>query len=284
MLLLIQTIFSAAAAAAVTWHATVQLSARATLRRRNYRGLEIPTATGIAVLLGILSGLALAALVSGATEDPRVDLAAAHGRIMVAAAAGFALLGLWDDLTGSDAERGWRAHVRALLHGRATGGAIKLLGGGALALVVAAARGEGVAWLLADAALLALSANLLNLLDVRPGRAAKAFLLAIVPLAFAALIVGEEQIVPGALAAAAAAAAFLSFDLRERAMLGDVGANALGAVLGYALLAAGSHVVRGAALLVLIALHTVADKPGLSRLIAAVTPLRRLDATGRVPE
>lgn len=283
-MVLVQLALAAAVAAAVTQRAAAQLSARSPLHGRNYRGLEVPTATGVAVVFGLLAGLGAAALVSGMVDDSRVDLAAAHGRVMAAAAAGFGLLGLWDDLAGSGGGRGWRAHVQALARGRATGGAIKVLGGGALALTLAAARGEGVLWLLADAALLALSANLLNLLDVRPGRASKAFLLAAVPLALAALAAGEEQVVPGTLAAGAAVAAFLPFDLRERAMLGDVGANAIGAVLGYAVLAGAPHAGRAAVLLALIALHAVADKPGLSRLIAAVTPLRRLDAAGRVPE
>ena len=82
---------------------------------------------------------------------------------------------------------GFRGHLRALAHGRLTSGMIKLLGGAAVALVLAAAPGF-VTWqrLFADAVLIALAANLANLLDRAPGRVIKYSLLAYAPLAFVA--------------------------------------------------------------------------------------------------
>ena len=99
----------------------------------------------------------------------------------------FAFLGLIDDLLGTDGDRGFGGHLRALRAGRLTTGAMKLFGGGVVAIVLTAAPGEvSGRRLLADAALVALAANLGNLLDRAPGRTIKVGLLAYVPIALAA--------------------------------------------------------------------------------------------------
>jgi hypothetical protein len=73
-------------------------------------------------------------------------------------------------------------------------------------------------------------------------------------------------------------------DVRERTMLGDAGANALGAVLGVALLqrlpAAGA---RRRALAAALALTAASEVVSYSRVIDAVPPLRALDQLGRLP-
>lgn len=248
--------------------------------RANYRGIALPSAAGFSVVLGFLAGAGLPAVVrafaGGSGGVGRTSSLAVGG---VAGVLGFALLGLWDDLAGSSGDRGWRAHARALGRGRPSAGAIKLGGGIALALLVAAPMNRGTLWTFADAAIVAMSANLWNLFDLRPGRACKVFFVAAVPLA----IVGGAA-APLTAAALGAVAAFLPFDLRERAMLGDTGANALGALVGWATVISGSSSARGGALAVLAVLHLLSDRPGLSRIIRAVPPLRAMDAAGRVRE
>ena len=119
------------------------------------------------------------------------------------AVAAVAALGLADDLW-SGPERGFRAHLRS----RRTTGMLKLIGIPAVGLL-ATRRVSG-------ALLVGLAANALNQLDTRPGRALKAYLLAAVPLR----------------APVGVAVLLLPYDLREMAMLGDAGSNALGAMLG----------------------------------------------------
>ena len=119
------------------------------------------------------------------------------------AIAAVAALGLVDDLW-SGPERGVRAHLRS---GRTTG-VLKLVGIPAIGLL-ATRRVSG-------ALLVGLAANAVNQLDTRPGRALKAYLAAAVPLD----------------APVGVAVLLLPYDLREMAMLGDAGSNALGALLG----------------------------------------------------
>jgi hypothetical protein len=126
------------------------------------------------------------------------------------------------------------------------------------------------------AGVIAGTANLLNLLDLRPGRALKAGLLLGVPLA-----AGRG----GGLAAGpvGAAAALLPDDLDERIMLGDSGANALGALLGLALAARTGRMGRAVALTGLAALNLAAERVSFSAVIDATPALRVVDRLGRRP-
>jgi hypothetical protein len=64
-------------------------------------------------------------------------------------------------------------------------------------------------------------------------------------------------------------------------MLGDCGANALGALLGLRLALAPSAGARAGALAALAALTLAAERVSLSRVIAATPGLRELDRLGR---
>ncbi len=199
---------------------------------------------------------------------------------MVAAVVGLALLGLVDDLAGSGADgRGFRGHLRALARGRLTTGALKLVGGGALALVVCATvSDDGLPLLVVDALLVALAANAGNLFDRAPGRALK-----VGALAFAGLVLatGLDPDLAGVAVVVGAALALAPADLDERVMLGDTGANALGGVLGLGLVLACAPLTRVIALVAVAGLNLAGELVSFSRVIDTVAPLRSLDRAGR---
>ncbi|MEU9981532.1 hypothetical protein [Streptomyces sp. NPDC050856] len=151
-----------------------------------------------------------------------------RGAAVVATVAA-AVCGAYDDVRG-DHRRGFRAHLGALRDGEVTSGAVKLFGIGAAGLVAGALLKERPLDRALAGVVIAGTAHLVNLVDVRPGRAA-----------LAVLALGAPGLSRGALAAApmGAAAAVVADDLGERVMLGDAGAHALGAALGTAV-AAGS--------------------------------------------
>jgi UDP-N-acetylmuramyl pentapeptide phosphotransferase/UDP-N-acetylglucosamine-1-phosphate transferase len=122
---------------------------------------------------------------------------------------------------------------------------------------------------------LALAANAVNLLDLRPGRALKAF-------SASCLVLVPEVGQLGAAALFGAGCALLPEDLGERAMLGDAGSNALGFALGFWTLELPLGVTL-AVLALLAGLHVYAERGSLSALIDAVGPLRYLDRLGRRP-
>jgi hypothetical protein len=163
-----------------------------------------------------------------------------------------AALGLADDLW-SGPERGFRAHLRA----RTTTGTLKLVSIPAYGFV----RTRSLPGALA----VALFANVLNQLDTRPGRALKAYVACAVlldaPLALAVLL--------------------LPYDLREMTMLGDAGANALGALLGLKSVDRFTGRGRWVALGALAGLTLIGEVTSLGRLIERTPVLRTLDAMGR---
>ncbi|MFJ6928783.1 hypothetical protein ACIQUP_15955 [Streptomyces nigra] len=162
-------------------------------------------------------------------------LAAALGTARVSPAAGFAVAaaGAYDDIAGAgDPRRGFRAHLSALRDGEVTSGLVKLAGISAAGLVAGAFLKERPLDRLLAGVVVAGAAHAVNLVDVRPGRAALGVLALGAP--------GLLRPGPGARIAAGAmgaAAAVLPDDLGERAMIGDTGAPALGAALGAAVVA-----------------------------------------------
>jgi hypothetical protein len=124
-------------------------------------------------------------------------------------------------------------------------------------------------------AVIAGSANLANLLDLRPGRALKATLIA------GALLAGDPRSSAAAGAAAGAAVGLLAPDLAGESMLGDTGANSAGALLGTALVQRSGRRGRWTALAALTALTLASEKVSFTRVIESTPGLRELDALGR---
>ena len=82
---------------------------------------------------------------------------------------------------------------------------------------------------------------------------------------------------------AGATLALLWPDLRERLMLGDTGANVLGATLGLSLVLTTAASTRTVVLVVVLALNLLSERVSFSRVIDRTPPLRALDRLGRLP-
>lgn len=247
--------------------------------RTNHQGAPISLLEGPAVALGAAAGLAGGAL-GGSCGDFRT---AAAGQVAVLGAGTF---GLIDDLTEDTSVRtkGLKGHLGALREGRVTTGALKIAGIGGSAMLAAAigtprsrncAFSHHAAHVVVNGMLIAATANLLNLLDLRPGRALKsaAFLAAIPaggPLAASATgaVVGVD-------------AAAWTGDLTSRDMLGDGGANALGALVGTRLAFGLSTPAKLAALGAVIGLTLASEKVSFTKVIAETPWLRAIDEFGR---
>ncbi|MGG5259771.1 hypothetical protein [Phycicoccus avicenniae] len=235
--------------------------------RTNHAGDEVTLLEGPAAVLGATAGALAAGSPAGA---------------LAAGVSG--ALGALDDLAGDGSSKGLRGHLGAAARGEVTTGFVKVVGIGAAGLLAAALvdRDRGRApsgtpvGTLVGGVVVAGSANLANLLDLRPGRALKATVLT---GGLLALSRGEG----GATAAAAvgAAAGLLPPDLAGRAMLGDTGANALGALVGTALVERTGLRGRLVAAAVLTALTLASEKVSFTAVIESTPGLRALDAWGR---
>lgn len=249
------------------------------LQRMNHRGAPIITAAGLVVVLAVLAVEAALGLVEAGGMDP---VGGTIGRrLVVLATVGFGLLGFLDDLLGAGESGGFSGHLGALVHGRLTSGGIKLFGGAALALAVMASVQPGsVGRIIADGALVALAANLGNLMDRAPGRCLKVTVLAFVILC--ATAAADPDLIGVALVVGAAVA-LLPADLGEKVMLGDAGANVVGAALGIGVVLTSAPSIRNLVLAALILLNGASEKVSYSRLIDSTPLLRKLDRLGRRP-
>lgn len=247
----------------------------ATWTRTNYAGRRVDLKAGPALAAGLADAALAAGILGGC---PRTGVANAVATVGAGAA------GLNDDLreTPEDRRKGLRGHLGALREGRVTTGAVKVAGIGASAFAAALVvdggrdpRGAGRRALdvLVDTALVAGSANLVNLLDLRPGRALKASAAASV-----ALTVGGQGM--AAAPALGPIATAMTADLEEDDMLGDCGANALGAHLGVA--ATGMALPARVALLAgVVSLTLASERVSFSAVIERTPALAAIDAWGR---
>ncbi len=247
--------------------------------RLNYRGRRLPLPLGLlipaAALLALVPLELIARLAPAEVFHPETATIALY-------ALGVALLGLIDDVfggsaIGAESRRGWRGHAAALARGEFSTGALKAAGSLGLALLaidqLGLSRGR---WLLA-AGVLVLATNVFNLLDLRPGRSAKAFV-----LLGAALTIGSGVRSLWALGLFAGPALVAgAYDLRERAMLGDTGSNLLGALAGLWLVLTLSGTGQLIALALLAAITVYGELRSISRLIERTPGLRELDSWGR---
>ena len=283
-----------AAIAAIMAPGALRAFAEGGWTRPNYRDERLPFPGGVvAICAGVL---ALGVLALAERVFDTAILAPDSGRFLVVFGAldrvslphaagalewlplwlGVAFLGLLDDLLDAR-PRGWRGHARALAGGGFSTGALKALGTAALAFAVLSP--ERTFWRAVLATVVvALATNLFNLLDLRPGRAAKVWV-----LLAAVLLLAEWDAEPLRVVGVLAGPLLVLgvFDLRERCMLGDTGANVLGALAGTWLVLALGTTGQLVAAGVLAAITIFAEFRSISALVDRVPPLRALDSLGR---
>ena len=277
--------------------------------RTNFHGVTVSLRGGVAMAGAAVASAAVASVLS---DQPPAALGG------VVASLGGGLAGYIDDVDqgahdGGKVAKGLKGHLGALAHGQVTTGVIKIAGIGASALAASALVGSKatsvggkVADLALNTVLIAGTANLANLLDLRPGRALKATVLVATPLSYfscaaakapASGASGAPSATPAAPASAsgasaqrllasglnAAAITALVEDLQEPTMLGDTGANAAGALLGTSLAANDSWKLRLGTALGVVGLILASEKVSFSKVIAANPALNWLDQLWRRP-
>ncbi len=219
------------------------------LVRPNFQKKPIPAASGMSFLLPLLCFPSLWPAIA------------------------FGVLGLADDLWGNRSVGGFRGHLTSLFAGKPTTGALKLFGGGLVAL--------GYSWFLFPgkwghaviaAGVIALSANTLNLLDLRPGRAFFGFGLLLIP----SLLVAPLLFPPLWPLAIVLAIEWWA-DSRAQAMLGDTGSNLLGALAGVVAVQSLPLALQGIVLALLLTLNLLAERISITTTIEKIPWLRWLD-------
>jgi hypothetical protein len=204
--------------------------------------------------------------------------------------AGSCAFGLFDDWVGDNTAKGFRGHISAFAHGVITTGGLKMIGIGFLALFTAISLywdgAQSLPRIVLATCVMALMANFLNLFDLRPGRAGKVYslglLIAVVMVVFSGVVnFAWPDTVALTLAGIGPLLAVWRFDLGEKGMLGDAGANSMGAFLGFIYATSLPLWGLGVLSIILLALNILSERVSFSQIVENNKLLRYLDNLGR---
>lgn len=239
--------------------------------RPNYKQDMIPVSMGIVFLpMMIINGIILAFFTSK-VENLLYIFVYIFGMISMFFA------GVLDDIIGNRNVSGLKGHFKSLFKGDLTTGGFKALFGGFVGIIISVAISKNIADIVINTLIIALSTNLMNLLDLRPGRAIKAYLLilTVIFLTLGGFIkVLPLLIVPNVLA-------YFNHDLKARAMMGDTGSNVLGISIGILVVLGYSRNIRLGWLVFLILIHLLTEKYSLTKIIEKNKLLNFIDRLGR---
>jgi UDP-N-acetylmuramyl pentapeptide phosphotransferase/UDP-N-acetylglucosamine-1-phosphate transferase len=256
---------------ALVWHVLVfYLAPKLSLIKPNYAKEPIISSYGIISFAYIAATVGVLMLLGYAPMR--------EGKLYLSVMAAMWALGILDDIFGSREVGGFKGHFKKLIYERKlTTGAVKAIGGGIVGIVAGwfISDGEIIRWIPA-ALIIPLSANILNLVDLRPGRAVAVFFLGLGVTYIGAHGGLAAPSIVGAIAIVTAAWGIV--DSRGRAMMGDSGSNALGAALGVTIALNTGLIFQIVAIVVIIAIHLYSEKHSISKLIDGNFVLRAIDS------
>lgn len=265
----------------------------------NYKGQQIATGCGILIwLLVIVNAVVMNGLtvlfrgherLSGFDQVPFLSY--------VAALSAVALAGFVDDAIGDKAVKGLKGHWRLWKEEQiCSTGLMKAIVTGIAALLFVGVIVHDSWWHIgADLLLLGLMTNGVNLLDVRPGRALKGFLMITVAGTIGQLIVNAVsgqfhidellqmaiKLAPYVIPVYIGAYVLLGPDLRAELMIGDTGANMLGFAIGCWVILGSAWQLQAVLIVFMLVLHIMAWRSSVSQWIEANRLLLWFDLLGR---
>ena len=239
--------------------------------RPNYKGEMIPVSMGIVFLpMLIINGI----IVAFFTVDA-ISLLCLFLFIFGMMAMFFA--GIIDDTIGNRDVSGLKGHFKSLFKGKLTTGGFKALFGGFVGLIISVSISKDLVDIIVNTLIIALSTNLMNLFDLRPGRAIKVYL--VIMITIFCTLTGYIKILP--LLILPNVLAYFNFDLKAKAMMGDTGSNVLGISIGILMAFGYTLYVRIGWLVFLVLIHLLTEEFSLTKIIEKNKVLNFIDRLGR---
>ena len=239
--------------------------------RPNYKKDMIPVSMGILFLpILVINGIIL-----GYFTKDNSNLVYLY--LYLFGSLSMSFVGILDDLIGNRDVSGLKGHFKSLFNGKLTTGGFKALFGGFVGLCISVGVSKDIVDIIINTLIIALSTNLMNLLDLRPGRAIKGYLFITVILFFTTLIYPKLLILlllPSVLA-------YFNSDLKAKSMMGDAGSNVLGISIGIIVVLSYSFNIRISWLVFLIVIHLITEKYSLTKIIENNKFLNYIDKLGR---
>lgn len=239
--------------------------------RPNYKGDNIPVSMGIVFLPMIIINSTILSFATHEYQNLLYLFMYIFGMISMFFA------GILDDVLGNRDVSGLKGHFKSLLKGSLTTGGFKALFGGFIGIVISIGISKNITDIIINTLIIALSTNLMNLLDLRPGRAIKVYILIIVGIFIT--LTGYIKLLP--LLILPNVLAYFNYDLKAKAMMGDTGSNVLGISIGILFVMGYSLKVRIAWLVFLVFIHILTEKYSLTKIIENNKVLNYIDKLGR---
>ena len=239
--------------------------------RANYKGDMIPVGLGL-VFIPTLIINSVILIYSNIVPEKIIMI-----YMLLFASISMSFVGIIDDSLGNRGVTGLLGHFKALFKGTLTTGAFKALLGGFVGLTIAVTISKSIPNIIVATLVVALSTNMMNLFDLRPGRAIKVYtILAIIIFIASAKFQREVMmlILPAVLA-------YFYFDLRALTMMGDAGSNVLGVSLGVFIVSSFGLAVQVVCLILLVLIHILTEKFSLTKIIENNKFSNYLDRLGR---
>lgn len=239
--------------------------------RENYRGDMIPVGLGLVFIPSLVIN-SIILIYSNIVPEKIIMI-----YMLLFASIAMSFVGIIDDSLGNRGVTGLIGHFKALFKGSLTTGAFKALLGGFVGLTLAVTLSKSIPNIIVATLVVALSTNMMNLFDLRPGRAIKAYVILAIIIFLASAKFNREVmmlIVPAVLA-------YFYFDLRALTMMGDAGSNVLGVSIGVFIVSSFDLPVQLVSLVLLVAIHVLTEKFSLTKIIENNRFLNYVDKLGR---
>ena len=239
--------------------------------RENYRGDMIPVGLGLVFIPSLVIN-SIILIYSNIVPEKIIMI-----YMLLFASIAMSFVGIIDDSLGNRGVTGLIGHFKALFKGSLTTGAFKALLGGFVGLTLAVTLSKSIPNIIVATLVVALSTNMMNLFDLRPGRAIKAYVILAIIIFLASAKFNREVmmlIVPAVLA-------YFYFDLRALTMMGDAGSNVLGVSIGVFIVSSFDLPVQLVSLVLLVAIHVLTEKFSLTKIIENNKFLNYVDKLGR---
>lgn len=237
--------------------------------KENYKGDYIPNSMGIIYIFNILTAALL--LIIFRTSNNYIETF-----VFIIGILTMGFIGLLDDFMGDNHVKGFKGHIKMLLRLKLTTGGLKAVLGGIVSIIISSLISIDFVNFLINTLLISLFTNFINLMDLRPGRAIKVFLIFSLPSLFYVSEIYKIIL----LCFIGASLAYLPYDIKGRSMLGDIGSNCLGIILG--IIATSYTIYIKIILVMFLALANLySEKYSITKFIGKNKLLNFLDELGR---
>jgi len=235
---------------------------------KNYSGKAIINGGGLIFLYPCLFGI-----LPFWNDKSKIDLL-----IYISIIFSSLLSGFIDDFLGENQTKGFRGHINMLLSGRLTTGVLKIFIGIAIGFIASVVHYSDIWDIGFHTILFALTMNIINLLDLRPGRAIKGFLITVTLIMIFTGLNELWLLLP----VITAMIIYIPGEMKEKYMMGDTGSNLLGGILGLYVIRISQINVKLIVFFALVLLHVFGEFYSISKIIDAIPILRSIDDIGRI--